>query len=144
MSGFQRSTLYPPSVPRHAGIDQSELDWRNEIRDKTQKMICPPVVPVPPLDTGMAKFVAFWNLPAEQRESILAAEAEHREQAERERLEAARQAELERLGVASALEGIELDEPMPQELEGVALDPAALEPKKPKKTRLGWAKGLRP
>ncbi len=97
MSGFQRSTLYPPAVPRHAGIDQSELDWRNEVRERTQRMINPPVVPVPPLDTGMAKFVAFWNLPAEQRESILKAEQEYREQAEAERLEAARQAELERL-----------------------------------------------
>lgn len=97
MSGFQRSTLYPPAVPRHAGIDQSELDWRNEIRDKTQKMICPPVQVQPTPDEGTQRYLSFWNLPAEQRESILKAEQEYREQAEAERLEAARQAELERL-----------------------------------------------
>ncbi len=97
MRGFQRSTLYPPAVPRHAGIDPSELDWRAEVRERTQRMMNPPVVPIPPPDSGMAKFVAFWNLPAEQRESILKAEQGYREQAEAERLEAARQAELERL-----------------------------------------------
>lgn len=105
MSGFQRSTLYPSPVPRNAGIEQSELDWRNEVRERTQRMINPPVVPVPPLDSGMAKFVAFWNLPEKQRESILQAEQAFREQAERERLEAARQAEAERLGIAAALAG---------------------------------------
>ena len=105
MVGLIREYLFPSAGQRQAGPDQWEADWRQELRDKTQKMVCPPIVPVPPLDTGMAKFVAFWSLPEAQRESILAAEAQHREQAEAERLEAARQAELERLGVASALAG---------------------------------------
>lgn len=103
MSGFQRSTLYPPAVPRHAGIDPAELAWRNEVRERTQRMINPPVVPVPPLDAAQARFTTFWSLPEAQRQAILEAEAEHREQAERERLEAARQAEAERLGIAAAL-----------------------------------------
>ena len=102
MSGFQRSTLYPPAVPRHAGLDRSELDWRNEVRERTQRMMNPPIVPVPPLDTGMAKFVAFWSLPEKQRESILKAEQEFREQAESARLAEARQAEAERLGIAAS------------------------------------------
>lgn len=97
MAGLIREYLFPSPVPRHAGIDQSELDWRAEVRERTQRMINPPVVPVPPLDAAQARFTTFWSLPTEQRESILAAEAEHREQAERERLEAARQAEAERL-----------------------------------------------
>ncbi len=97
VAGLIRDTLFPSAVQRQAGIDQSELDWRAEVRERTRKMVCPPVVPVPPLDTGMAKFVVFWSLPEEQRKSIIAAEAAHREQAERERLEAARQAESERL-----------------------------------------------
>lgn len=97
MSGLVRNYLFPPTVQRQAGIDQSELDWRAEVRERTQRMMNPPIVPVPPLDAAQARFHTFWSLPEKQRESILKAEAAHREQAESARLAEARQVEAERL-----------------------------------------------
>lgn len=97
MTGLTRSTLYPSDGHRQAGLDPAEIEWRNSVRDRTQKMINPPIVPTGPVDNGTARYLAFWSLPAEERESILQAEQEHREQAEAERLEAARQVEAERL-----------------------------------------------
>lgn len=97
MTGFARSHLYPPAVQRQAGLDPAEINWQNEVRDRTQRLLNPPIVPAPPVDAGTARYLSFWSLPEAQRESILKAEQEYREQAEAERLEAARQAERERL-----------------------------------------------
>lgn len=97
MTGLTRSTLYPSDGHRQSGTDPSELDWRNSVRDRTQRLLNPPLPVVPPLDAAQARFHTFWSLPEAQRESILKAEQEHREQAEAERLEAARQVEAERL-----------------------------------------------
>lgn len=103
MSGLDRSCLFPSDGHRQAGTDQAEIAWRNEVRDRTQRMLNPPLPVVPPLDAAQARFHTFWSLPEKQRERILQAEQEHREQAEAERLAEARQVEAERLAREGSL-----------------------------------------
>ena len=101
MSGFDRQSLRP-AQPLRAPIDLGEWEGRAQVRERTQKMVCPPVIPQPEFDPPTLRLLWFRSQPPEEQERILAAEQEHREQAERERLEAARQAEAERLaGVKS-------------------------------------------